>query len=244
MFLLSRCGTEILPIATKPVYPPRAVEMNEPADALPAEAGLALAWSPAKVRAPLSTFLQLDRRLARIVARTSEPMLGQMRLAWWRDALRQPSEARPLGDAVLDAVGRDWRGGEPALIALVDGWEVLIGAERLGRVEAESFAAGRAAPFAAMLGERSAADRARTGQAARLWALADAVTGISDPDERRVFLDAARRSDRLRGRLPREMRGLAVLEALARRSVRHDGAPLMAGRGASLAALRAAIFLS
>ena len=35
------------------------------------------------------------------MARTTEPMLGQMRLAWWRDALGKPVDERPRGDAVL-----------------------------------------------------------------------------------------------------------------------------------------------
>ncbi|MEE4317418.1 MAG: hypothetical protein V2I74_10605 [Erythrobacter sp.] len=220
------------------------MDTTEPADALPAEADLAVAWSPARVRAPLSTFLQLDHRLARIVARTTEPMLGQMRLAWWRDVLRQPPAERPFGDVVLDGIGRHWQGREAGLIALVDGWEILIGAERLGADEAASFASGRAAPFVSLVGKATVSACDRTGQAAKLWALADAAAGISDVGERRVFLDAARNIGTPRGRLPAEMRGLAVLEALARRALRNDGAPLMAGRGASLAALRAAIFLS
>jgi phytoene synthase len=32
-------------------------------------------------------------------------MLGQMRLAWWREALGKPLADRPRGDEVLDAVG-------------------------------------------------------------------------------------------------------------------------------------------
>ena len=87
---------------------------SENPESLPPEAELALAWSGPKVRAPLSTALQLDRRLARIVSRTTEPMLGQMRLAWWREALNRPLADRPRGDAVLDAIGRDWAGREAA----------------------------------------------------------------------------------------------------------------------------------
>ena len=240
----SRRGTEILPIPALKVYPTRAVATNEPADSLPPEAGLALAWSPAKLHGALSTFLQLDRRLARIVARTTEPMLGQMRLAWWRDAFGQSPAARPRGDAVLDGISQHWQGREAALIALVDGWEVLIGSEQLGPREVDSFAAGRAAPFLALIGDADEAARRRVEQAARCWALADVVTGISNLQERNVFLDAACSIPLPHGRLPSEMRGLAVLEALARRALGREGAPLMAGRGASLTALRAAIFLS
>ena len=46
-------------------------------------------------------------------------MLGQMRLAWWREALGKPVADRPRGDRVLDAIGQDWAGREAALVAMV-----------------------------------------------------------------------------------------------------------------------------
>jgi len=212
------------------------------ADPLPPEAVLALAWTPQNLRGRLSMLLQLDRRLARIVARTSEPMLGQMRLAWWRDALAQPVPLRPRGDAVLDGLGACWAGQEAALAALVDGWEVLVAGERLDAADVAAFAAGRAAAFMVLGGDLNAASRARADEAARCWALVDAAAGMSDPQERALFLEAAQAVGRSSQPLPAAMRGLAVLEALARRSLARGGAPLMAGRGAALTALRAAIF--
>lgn len=212
-------------------------------DILPPESELALAWSPPKVRARLSALLQLDRRLARIVSRTTEPMLGQMRLAWWRDALKQSLEQRPRGDAVLDEIGAQWSGHEDPLIAMVDGWEVLLGEEQLGPENVDAFARGRAAPFVSLVRDAGDAVIFRVEKAARCWALTEVAVGVSDPAERALFLDAARACSTARGRLPIDLRGLAVLEALSRRALRGDGAPLMAGRGAALTALRAAIFL-
>lgn len=215
---------------------------EDAADPLPPEAALALAWSGPKVRGPLSTVLQLDRRLARIVARTREPMLGQMRLAWWRDALSKPVSARPRGDVVLDRVGEHWAGREAALVALVDGWEVLVTAERLGAAELESFAAGRGAFFAALSGEAVPARLLEhLTLAGRRWALADAAAGVSNPDERRALVDAGLADAQTALCIPRDLRGLAVLDALARRALAHGGRPLMEGRGAPLAAFRAAI---
>lgn len=214
-------------------------------DLLPPEAGLALAWSGPKVRGPLSMALQLDRRLARIVARTTEPMLGQMRLAWWRDALGRPVLERPRGDAVLDGLGVHWAGREAALIGLANAWEVLVTADRLGPGEIESFAAGRGAFFAEFAAEDAPDDlSARLVAAGRCWALADAASGVSDEHERAALVAAGLAVMRRAGRLPRELRGLAVLQALALRSLQNGGRPLMEGRGASLAALRAAIFLA
>lgn len=212
------------------------------ADTLPPEAELALAWSREKVRGPLSMALQLDRRLARIVARTSEPMLGQMRLAWWREALGKPLAERPQGDAVLDGIGHHWAGRETALVQMVDAWEVLVTAESLGETEAGTLGEGRGAFFAALAPDCSADEAVRLRAAGRAWALADAAAGVSDRSERAVLVSAGlARPDRL-VRFPSGLRGLAVLESLALRALARGGAPLMAGRGAALAALGGAIF--
>jgi phytoene synthase len=207
---------------------------------LPGEAQLALAWSGQKVRAPLSIALQLDRRLARIVGRTHEPMLGQMRLAWWREALAKPLAERPRGDAVLDGIGLHWLGREAALVAMVDAWEVLVTAQTLGVNEAEAFGAGRGAFFAALAGD--AAGAARLAAAGTRWALADAAAGISDPAERAVVVAVGSGVPGAPGPIGGDLRGLAVLESLALRALRRGGRPLMEGRGAPIAALRGAIF--
>ncbi len=216
---------------------------DDATDLLPPEAGLALAWSGSKVRGPLTTALQLDRRLARIVARTTETMLGQMRLAWWRDALGTSVAARPRGDAVLDGLGLYWANRERTLIELVNAWEVLVTADQLGPGEIESFAAGRGAFFPALSGDGAKSDLSvRLSAAGRRWALADAASGVSSDTERAALVAAGLAVTPRAGRLPRELRGVAMLEALALRGLNRGGRPLMEGRGASLAALRAAIF--
>ena len=210
---------------------------------LPPEAGLALAWTPPKVRAALTTAFALDRRLAGIAARTTEPMLGQMRLAWWRGALGTPVPDRPRGDFVLDAIGKHWAGREAGLIALVDGWEVLVTATLLGPAEINAFGTQRGAFFARLDDRREAASNPRVAAAAFRWALADAAAAMSDADERARLITAGLAPNDAAGRLPQSLRGLAVLEGLALRALRRGGRPLMEGRGASLAALQAAIFL-
>lgn len=174
--------------------------------------------------------------------RTSEPMLGQMRLAWWRDALGKSMAERPRGDAVLDAIGAHWAGREAALVQMVDGWEVLVTAERIGAQEATGFGEGRGAFFAALASDAALVVIRRCAAAGFRWALADAVTGVSDENERAALITAGLARSGEGGRLPADLRALAVLEALAMRALRRGGRPLMEGRGASLAALRAAIF--
>lgn len=214
----------------------------DPSDMLPPEAELALAWSRPEVRGTLMAALQLDRRLGRIVARTREPMLGQMRLAWWREALGTPVAERPRGDAVLDAIGVHWRGREAALVRLVDSWEIFVTAKALDPKEAVSFGEGRGAFFAAMAVTGDAATVQRLAAAGFRWALADAATAISDAEEREAVIGAGLSLVDDARRLPASFRGLAVLEALALRALRRGGMPLMEGRMAPLTAMRAAIF--
>lgn len=211
-------------------------------EALSPEAELALAWSGPKVRGALSLALQLDRRLARIAGRTTEPVLGQMRLAWWREALGKPVAERPRGDVVLDGLGQYWAGREAALVAMVDGWEALVTAETLGKAEAEAFGAQRGAFFVALADELAPALSVRLAAAGLRWAVADAAAAVADEDERAALVGAGLALGVALGRVPRALRGLAVLDALARRALGRGGRPLMEGRGASLVALKAAIF--
>jgi phytoene synthase len=210
-------------------------------DPLPPEARLALAWSPPQLRAALATLLQLDRRLARIVARSSEPMLGQMRLAWWREALGTPLAARPRGDAVLDALGEHWRGREELLVPMLEGWECLLAADKLCSDDLMRYAAGRAAPFAGLLATADRALQARITLAASRYALADLAANLSNPAEREAAIALGLKAEPAPRRMPRALRGLGVLEALALRALARGGRPLMEGRGAALVALKAAV---
>lgn len=213
----------------------------EVSDPLLPEMELALAWTPAALRDRLGVAFALDRRLARIAARTNEVMLGQMRLAWWRETMAKPRVERPQGDAVLDAIGEHWAGDEAPLIALVDAWEVLMTADPLDDDAIAGFGSQRGAFFGALAERATPEMQVRIADAAFRWAMADAQTGVSDDAERAALIAAGLARGHAGGRLPRALRGLAVLDALAVRSLKAGGTPLMEGRGASLAAIRGAI---
>lgn len=204
-------------------------------DELTEEARLALAWAPLRARPATAALLALDQRLGTILRQKRETMLAQIRLAWWRDRLGEPSDQWPRGDAVLDAL-RVWH-DPAALVALVDGWEELLG-EMLDETAIEAFAAGRARAFAALAAQLGAGEQAdKASSAARLWALADLASNLSDGAERNAVLILAGRAG-APSRLPRDLRPLAVLAGLAARSVQKGGAPLLAGRGSAAAVLR------
>ena len=211
-------------------------------DNLPPELLLALSHTQVSYRPALRIFFELDLRFARILSGTSEPMLGQMRLAWWRDTLSKPVSERPTGDAVLDAIAQHWVGREGALIELANGWEHLLAEPPLNEAHATSFANGRIAGLKGVFeDQRHAWERFGAEAAAWHWAIADLATKVSLAEEREMLVKLALEKPKARAaRMP--FKGLAVLEALALRSLHNGGRPLMEGRGAALVALRAAFF--
>lgn len=185
--------------------------------------------------------LGLDARLARILSQVSEPMLAQMRIAWWRDQLNRPVEERQIGDAVLDLIGRTWNGREQALIRLVNGWEALLCEHLLTPDAASEFASGRSAAFVA-IAEGAGSGTGYVAQAGRIWALADLASRTSNVQERSLVINLARQQQSGIGSLPRTMRPLAVLSGLAKRSLKRGGDTLIGDRLSPLVALRLGIF--
>jgi phytoene synthase len=205
-------------------------------DELPRPQRLALSYAPAKARRATLALLALDARLAAVLRRRGEPMLAQMRLAWWRDRLADDPASWPV-DAVL-ALLRQWR--EPgALVPLVDGWEALLG-EQLDQAAIAEFARGRGAGFGSLARELHC-DTHNAEAAGRLWARGDLAANLTDPAERAAAIEAAGAEPRVSS-LPRLLRPLTVLAGLAEASLRRGGAPLLANPGAALLAVRLGIF--
>jgi 15-cis-phytoene synthase len=90
-------------------------------------AKLAIAYCPAQYREEFELILQFDARLAGIVATASEPIIGQMKIAWWRDAITAGPESRPKGEPLLATLATmDTAHLVPALLMLLDAWEMLL----------------------------------------------------------------------------------------------------------------------
>lgn len=206
-------------------------------DSLPAVQRVALAYAPQRSRLAWLGLLALDTRLAQLVRETREPMLGQIRLAWWRERLGEVPAKRPKGEPLLALLGED----SERLVPLVDAWEAMLGEAPLPRETIAGFAQGRAAALAGLasaLGRPAAAgDSARAG---RGWALADLALRLSHPQEREHVAALIADEDLSRPRLPREMRPLVVLHGLALRDLRRGADE--AGMGALFATLRLGIF--
>jgi 15-cis-phytoene synthase len=195
---------------------------------LPIERRLALSYAPARSRGLWLGLFALDARLSGIVRDAREPMLAQIKLAWWREELAKPLAARRRGEPLLELLAA-WGDEAAGLAALIDGWEILQSDEMLGGDDLAAVLNARA------IACRALADRLVIGaegieQAARGWAAADFAPMSAGPIVR----------DWPRIALPREMRPLQVLYGLAAR--RSGQTPLIPGPIAAMAAVRLGLF--
>ncbi|MEN7537133.1 squalene/phytoene synthase family protein [Aurantiacibacter flavus] len=207
-------------------------------ETLPLPQRLALSYAPATARPATLTLLALDTRLAGVVLGGGEPMIAQIKLAWWRDRLREAPAKWPKGEPLLAAL-HEAVGDGSGLGALVDGWEGLL-AEHPGEREWQEFATGRASLWeevARKLGEEAQG----IAGSARTWALADLALGLEPGDERTSIISVAEEAPDHHARLPRVLRPLAVLRALAGRALSDNRKALLDGPGAMLVAMRVGI---
>ena len=102
--------------------------MNGIASSLQPPANLAAAYTPVAFRPAFTLLLQLDVRFADIVRKAREPMIAQIKLAWWREAFAAKSELRPKGEPLLQSLGACEDVISPsALQDLVSAWELMLG---------------------------------------------------------------------------------------------------------------------
>jgi phytoene synthase len=202
---------------------------------------LALAYAPARSRPVADAIFSLDSRLGRIAATSSEPMTGQLKLAWWRDQLGTDQAHRAVGEPCLAELSRlGLHLGE--LVPLVDGWEALLVGDTVDTSIVQAFVQGRASAFAAMAvaaGEAEAKEAA--SKVGMTWALAELASWLPERQSHPALIEAVTALPDLPPRLPRSLRPLAIIDALARRALAR-GQPLLDGPAALALAMRVGIF--
>ncbi len=88
---------------------------------------LAIAYAPAKVRTAFSLLLAFDGKLRDVVANTGETLIGQLKLAWWREAIAAEPKDRPGGEPLLRRLSDlEYPDIRPELDMLVTAWEELL----------------------------------------------------------------------------------------------------------------------
>ncbi len=188
--------------------------------AMPADRQLVLATAPRHLRPALAVTFGIDDRLAGIVRRTREPMVGQMRLTWWHDALAkldsEPAPAEPLlQEAQTHVLPLGIRGSE--LADMVDGWEALIVADTLDDGALLRHADARGATLFAMVGRMLAGDSPQLAAAGRGWALADLAGHLSvrDAAERASMLADEQFLQAFSTSWPQALRPIGMLSLIA-----------------------------
>jgi phytoene synthase len=183
------------------------------------ERRLALAYVPAAVRPAVEALWRLDAAFAAILATGTQPLVSQMRLAWWREALQRLDIAPPPAEPVLQALAANVlptvRGAE--LAEMEEAWLILLADGPLGAEDLADYAARRGGLLfrysARLLGDSAFA----VDHAGALWALADLARHSrragevkNSPSESQV-------------KWPAKLRPLGMLAMLAKRDLEKIG---------------------
>lgn len=196
-----------------------------------AERALALEYAPLSIRSALTALFALDDTLGNIVRTTREPLVGQMRLTWWYEALVKLDEAPPPAEPVLQALYTEvipMGVSGAALAAMTDGWEILLDPV-LDAGAVERFAIERGGRLFGEAGRLLVVDDARIELAGRGWALADLSQRLSDAASRVLARERAAvlLAQVLVGRWPKRARMLGAMAISARFDV--SAAPSLPG---------------
>lgn len=169
---------------------------------------LALAYA-GRNAAKLRVLLAFDKALGRLVATTREPVIAQMKLAWWRENLMTDAASVQKGEPVLQAVHQ--LGLAACAVEMVNGWEAVLGELPLDSAALEGFASGRGGGlFGAAMRVYGLTPTPQSLYAGRSWALADFAFHCSDAETsaRALTMTAAPVETK---DLPRPLAILAVL---------------------------------
>jgi len=180
---------------------------------------LALAYVPAGTRPAVEALWRLDVAFATILATGTQPLISQMRLAWWREALERLDHGPPPAEPVLQALAAHVlpRVSGAELAAMEEGWLMLLSDEALGDDDIDRYAKLRGGLL--------------FNYSARL--LGDADFRVAQAGEARAVAVPprhSRRADEVKSppietkvKWPRKLRPLGMLAMLARRDLEHLG---------------------
>ena len=211
--------------------PPKPSAIADPA-LIGADRALMVQHARADLRPAFEALWSIDAAMGDVVARSTEPALAAVKLAWWRDQTEALDSGAPPAEPMLQAVAgqllpRGVSGAE--LSELERGWATLLDQE----VDAGHVAERGAALFR-LSGRLLNSDDPRLADAGGLWALV-AVGRRGVPE---LLGPAGDHLQRIGGhRFARGVRALTGLARLAARDLRH-GEPFepegTAGRAAEM----------
>jgi len=172
---------------------------------------------PSIVRPAFATLWNLDLAFADVVATTTEPALGAIRMAWWRERLEElDTDKSPRGEPRLSAIARQLlsRGVTGSELSnLEDAWLPLLQPFPWREAQAVGLKLRGRTLFA--IGARLLGGEPEDAEAAgAFWSLIDGARHCSDEQSAR-FLFSAAKAVELPRKIPRVLRPLTVLAATA-----------------------------
>jgi len=182
---------------------------------------LATLYAPASVRPALFALHALDLELARVVATTTEPMIGEIRLAWWREALLKLDLKQVPAQPVLRAIATDvlpYGISGRSLETMEDAFHSLLIGKLRGEA-LETYVITRGGALFTAIGHVLDVDHHWPRELGAGWALGELAR---EPLPERVDGDALRAFDftPVCTGVPVPLRPLAALAKLARRDRR------------------------
>jgi phytoene synthase len=185
------------------------------------DVAFALGSAKESARPGLHALWALDEALGKVVAIGREPMIRQIRLAWWREALERLDREPPPKEPVLEGLAAQLlpAGISGASLSEVeDGWAALLGDEPIAGGELDRYAAKRGGLMFRFGGQLLGETNSTIEAAGEVWALVDLARHSSEPSDVEAALEAAR-SRALPRRWPKPLRPLGMLAVLAARDL-------------------------
>lgn len=185
--------------------------------------GLALFYIPRPQRQPVSDLFALDAALGNVVRTTREPMVGRIRLAWWRERLEELDQGMVPAEPQLEATARLIAASPltgAMLAGLAERWEPLLDPFPWSGETVGAIAARGSSLFAFAAAVLGGVDHKCAELAGSLWSLVDVAQHCSDAEARFLLVDVARaRAAEFRGTAEPSLRPLTMLGLLARRDI-------------------------
>lgn len=186
---------------------------------LPPIQKLIAAYAKGAHRRGFCVIFAMDNRFGDIVRSTTEPLIGQMKLTWWSDAIEKPTEKRPTGEPLIAEMAFHQTLFEDALLwdELIAGWTILLETGDLDQSLLERYArqrGGAVVKLAAKLCGNKVSDNLLDLGAS--WALWDIARNISDPKTADLAFEMAAGLSHSAGNanLSREMRPISIMRKL------------------------------
>jgi len=181
---------------------------------------LALTYVPARRRAAVEALWLLDSALGAVLSTGREPLISQIRLAWWREAIEKLDSAPAPAEPVLASVARHVlpQGVSGAELSEMEaGWAVLLEPGALRDADLDIYASARGGLLfrytARLLGEGEPPAGVEAG--GRAWALIDLARHSANQADGEAASSSARAAQPFRW--PAHLRPLGMLAILAAR---------------------------